>query len=69
MSPAKKADEFWRGQTDAKLEAVSTAVNEVKLTMTRVEEKLDALRLWKAKVVGISAAISSGVAILARLLH
>jgi hypothetical protein len=50
---------YWQGQTDAKLEAVATAVNEIKLSMTRMEEKLDSLRLWKAKVAGVSLAASA----------
>jgi hypothetical protein len=55
----KPTSGYWQGQIDAKLEAVASAVNETKLATTRLEEKLDALRLWKAKVAGVSLAASA----------
>lgn len=53
---------YWQGQTDQKLEALSSAVNEIKMTVAKVDEKLDALRLWKAKVYGGAAVVSAVVA-------
>lgn len=63
----KKNNGYWQGQTDAKLEALASAVNEIKLAAARVEDKLDAVRLWRAKVVGIAAAVSALVALITKL--
>lgn len=61
--PAPADTAYWRGMTDQKLEALATATNEMKLMLVRVEEKIDSVRLWRAKVTGISVAISAGVTV------
>jgi hypothetical protein len=66
--PNAKGNGYWQGQTDAKLEALSSAVNEIKITLERIDEKLEAVRLWRAKVAGISVAASAIVAYVAKLI-
>ena len=67
MTPKRIENGYQRGLTDAKLEAVAAAVNEIKVAIIRIDERLDSLRMWRAKLIGIAVAFSVVAAFINRL--
>ena len=53
----------FRGQTEAQIESIQSALVEIKGAIEKLAKDVDGLRQWKAMVYGIAAAVAAGISL------
>lgn len=49
---------IFQGRTEAQLESIADTLREIKADISKLSCDVDALRLWRSKVVGVAAAMA-----------
>ena len=65
----KPSNGYWQGQVDSQLESMARDIGEIKTTLSAMNERVDTLRLWKAKVAGLATASGVLTAIVVKLVE
>ena len=60
---------YWQGKTDTRLDNMASDIAEIKQAVQAMNQSIDGLRLWKAKVAGVSAGASAIVVMLVKALE
>ena len=60
---------YWQGQVDAQLATIETNIGEIKQMLSTMNERVDTLRLWKAKVAGIAVSSGAVTAVIVKLME
>lgn len=55
--------QYWSGATQAELRAIHDCLREIKDEMRDLREQIVSLRLWRARVLGIAAAVAVVVSV------
>ena len=63
----KGTNGYWQGQTDARLDTMASDITEIKDAVKAMNHSIDGLRLWKAKVAGVSAGASTLIVMLVKV--
>ena len=71
MASAKgrSTNDYWQGRTEERLNTLSSDIKEIKDVVKSMNDSIDGLRLWKAKIAGISASASAVVVLIVKALE